>query len=69
MGLCSISGSFWLRKINHLQVLEQARQLYRRQIIAVHPDMPGGCLERTIHLNWVWDEIDRRFRKHGHELG
>ena len=26
------NGSFWLREINHLQVLEQARSLYRQQI-------------------------------------
>ncbi len=64
----SENGSFWLRRINHLQVLEQARQLYRRQIIELHPDKPGGCLERTIQLNWTWREVERRFKQHGHEL-
>jgi hypothetical protein len=62
------NGSFWLRKINHLQVLEQARRLYRKQIACVHPDKAGGNLEQAIQLNWAWGEIERRFRKHGHEL-
>jgi hypothetical protein len=62
------NGSFWLRDINHLQILEQARSLYRKQIVCVHPDKAGGCLEQTIQLNWTWGEILRRFKKHGHEL-
>ena len=60
--------SFWLRPINHLEVLEQARNLYRMRIRAVHPDKPGGCVELAIELNWLWDEIERRFRNRGHEL-
>jgi hypothetical protein len=39
------NGSFWLRRINHLQVLEQARWLYRKQIACLHPDKPGGSLK------------------------
>jgi hypothetical protein len=62
------NASFWLRPINHLAVLEQARNLYRRQIATVHPDKPGGCLERAVELNRIWDEIERRFRDRGHEL-
>jgi hypothetical protein len=62
------NGSFWLRPINHLQVLEQARQLYRKQIAYVHPDKPGGSLERTIQLNHIWSQIKQRFKMHGHEL-
>lgn len=27
------NGSFWLREINHLQILEQARSLSRKQIV------------------------------------
>lgn len=62
------NGSFWLRNINHLQVLEQARRLYRLQIVCIHPDKPGGSLEETIQLNAAWDRIERRFKEHGHEL-
>lgn len=62
------NASFWTRSINHLQVLEQARKLFRMQIVCVHPDKPGGCLELTIQLNDVWDQIVRRFKQHGHEL-
>ena len=47
------NGSFWLRKINHLQVLEQARWLYRQQIVCVHPDRANGNTERAIQLNWT----------------
>jgi hypothetical protein len=62
------NGSFWLRKINHLQILEQARWLYRQQIVCVHPDKAGGSAEQAIQLNWTWGEIERRFKQHGHEL-
>ena len=62
------NGSFWLRRIDHLQVLEQARRIYRKKITRVHPDKVGGNLERAIQLNQTWYEIERRFRKHGHEL-
>jgi hypothetical protein len=65
--LCD-NGSFWSRSINHLQVLEQARWLYRQQIVCVHPDKAGGCPERTIQLNGTWNKIKRRFKSHGHEL-
>jgi hypothetical protein len=64
----SDNGSFWLRRIDHLQVLEQARRLYRQQIVCVHPDKAGGSLERTIQLNDTWGKIEQRFRQHGHEL-
>lgn len=62
------NGSFWMRNINHLQVLEQARRLYRTRIVCAHPDKPGGSLEQTVQLNVTWDKIERRFRQHGHEL-
>jgi hypothetical protein len=62
------NGSFWLRQINHLQILEQARWLYRQQIVCVHPDKAGGSTEQAIHLNWTWGEVERRFKEHGHEL-
>lgn len=62
------NGSFWLRNINHLEVLEQARRLYRKRIAGVHPDKPGGSPEQTILLNSTWSKIQRRFREHGHEL-
>ena len=64
----SENGSFWLRRIDHLQVLEQARRLYRKQIVCVHPDKAGGSLEQTIQLNVTWGKIERRFKQHGHEL-
>jgi len=64
----SDNGSFWSRRINHLQVLEQARRLYRQQIVCVHPDKAGGSPEWTIQLNGTWDKIRRRFKAHGHEL-
>jgi hypothetical protein len=62
-------ASLWLRPINHLHVLEQARSLYRMQIVSVHPDRGGGNLVRTIELNQSWHYIQKRFREHGHELG
>lgn len=62
------NGSFWLRNINHLQILEQARRLYRKQVVCVHPDKPGGNLEQMVQLNNAWDKIQRRFKQHGHEL-
>jgi hypothetical protein len=62
------NGSFWIRRINHLEVLEQARRLYRKQIVCVHPDKAGGNLEETIQLNATWGKIERGFKKHGHEL-
>ncbi len=60
--------SFWLRPINHLEVLEQARKLYRMRIGVVHPDKPGGCTRQAAELNWIWGEVQRRFRDRGHEL-
>ncbi|MBE0544386.1 MAG: hypothetical protein IH623_23845 [Verrucomicrobia bacterium] len=62
------NGSFWTRRINHLEVLERARWLYRQQIACVHPDKAGGSHERTIELNNTWGKISRRFKEHGHEL-
>lgn len=62
------NGSFWLRDINHLQIMEQAHSLSRKQFVCVHPDQAGGCLEQTIQFNWTWGEFARRFKKHGHEL-
>lgn len=62
------NGSFWIRRINHLEVLEQARLLYRKQIVCAHPDKAGGNLERSIQLNVAWGKIERGFREHGHEL-
>jgi hypothetical protein len=61
------NGSLWSRDINHLQVLEQARKLYRAQIFVGHPDR-GGSLERTIELNQIWFKIRKSFKIHGHEL-
>ena len=63
------NGSFWNRSINHLHVLEQARNLYRTQIFQFHPDRPGGSSERTIELNQAWFKIRRSFKTHGYELG
>lgn len=67
--ICRQNASFWMRPINHLEVLEQARKLYRSHIVSVHPDRPGGNLEKTIRLNRAYDEICRRFKEHGFELG
>ena len=60
--------SFWLRNINHLEVLEQARGLYRSQMACVHPDKSGGSLEQAVRLNLAWGQIEQRFKQHGHEL-
>jgi len=62
------NGSFWLRKINHLQILEQARWLYREQMTCMHPDKAGGSTEQTMRLTWMWGEIKWCFKAHGHEL-
>jgi hypothetical protein len=62
------NGSLWNRRINHLQVLEHARKLYRTQILHAHPDRAGGSLERTIQLNQTWLKIRKTFRTHGYEL-
>ncbi len=62
------NASFWQRPINHLQVLEVARKLFRMQIVCVHPDKPGGNLEAAIQLNETWGMIQERFKQHGHEL-
>jgi hypothetical protein len=62
------SASFWQRNVNHLEVLEQARHLYRSRIACVHPDKPGGSLEQTVQLNVTWGRIERQFKKHGHQL-
>jgi hypothetical protein len=63
------NASLWSRQINHLEVLEQARKLYRRQIFDVHPDRAGGSTERTIQLNQTWFKIRQSFKTHGYELG
>lgn len=63
------NGSFWMRRINHLEILEQARWLYRKQIAFAHPDKAGGSHERTIQLNDTWSKIERRFKAHGHGFG
>ena len=60
--------SFWTRAINHLGVLELARKLYRVQIVYLHPDKPGGSLRRTLELNGLWSRVEKRFKKHGHQL-
>ena len=57
-----------MRNVNHLEVLEQARRLYRKQIACVHPDLPGGCLEQAVQLNDTWGKIEQLFKEHGHEL-
>jgi hypothetical protein len=61
------NGSFWTRKINHLAVLEKARQLYREKLVREHPDK-GGCHNRMSDLNSVWSTIKRRFNQHGYEI-
>ena len=62
------NASFWIRPIDHLEVLHHARRLYRMQIVCAHPDKPGGSLERTVQLNDTWGKIEQRFKEHGHEL-
>jgi hypothetical protein len=61
------NGSFWLRRINHLAVLERARQLYRAQVLREHPDK-GGCHKRTAELNSIWRSIKQTFTRHGYEI-
>jgi hypothetical protein len=64
-----INSSFWFRPVNHLEILERAKSLWRQQIVKAHPDRPGGNAELAILLNRAWDLIEKRFREHGFELG
>ena len=61
------SGSFWKRDINHLMLLERAREQFRARIKAVHPDY-GGDPKGTIETIRVWRIVRRRFQEHGYEL-
>ena len=62
------SGSFWLRQIHHVGVLELARRLYRVRIKTVHPDTPGGSTAQALELNSLWRKIRRSFARFGHTL-
>jgi hypothetical protein len=62
------SGSFWIRRINHLAVLELARHLYRVKIKSVHPDKPRGSTAQALELNSLWRKIRTAFARFGHTL-
>ena len=62
------NASFWMRPINHLEVLHHARRLYRTEIARVHPDKPGGSPDQAMRLIDTWGRIEQRFKLHGHEL-
>lgn len=61
-------GGFWLRSVNHLDILEQARNNFRKQIKEVHPDKKGGCSRKTLELNRSWGFVQKKFRAAGHTL-
>lgn len=63
-----VNGSFWTRPINHLEVLELARNNYRQAIKQVHPDMAGGCAEQAKKVNTAWQIIEKAFKRRGIEL-
>lgn len=62
------NSSFWRRQINHLAVLEKAKERYRARIAKIHPDKPGGSTGQTVILNTVWSQIQRLFKQQGHTL-
>lgn len=62
-------AKFWLRQINHLAVLEYARDRWRQLIARWHPDRPGGCATLAQQINRCWQYVERMFRKHGYQLG
>ena len=60
-------GGFWKRPINHLALLEEARERYLSRIKAAHPDR-GGEARKAADLVKVWHMISSRFKTHGYEL-
>jgi 2-polyprenyl-6-methoxyphenol hydroxylase-like FAD-dependent oxidoreductase len=60
--------SFWNRGANYYEVLERAKELYRRQIVLEHPDKTGGNLPRATLLNDIWAAIENKFKKRGYEI-
>ena len=62
------NASFWLRKINFLEVLEAARNCYRKLAKRFHPDKPRGGKKAFQRLNEAWHFVVRAFKQHGYEL-
>jgi len=62
------NGSIWNRNINHLEVLEVAKRLYRKQAKIVHPRARGDCEEASVRLNYLWATIRERFKRQGYEI-
>lgn len=61
------NGSFWTRKVNHLEVLEVATKKFRERIKPVHPDLGGDAAEAA-RINNLWTATKRRFARYGHQL-
>jgi hypothetical protein len=62
------SQGFWGRKVDHLAILEMARNLWRTALKRFHPDRPGGCSRKTVELNALWFRVRKRFAAKGYEL-
>lgn len=60
--------SFWRRPLNHLEILEAAREAWRRAIAQVHPDR-GGSTTLAAKVNALWQRVELLFRKKGYALG
>jgi hypothetical protein len=58
---------FWQRRINHLAVLDCARDCWRASIRQAHPDR-GGSNDCAAKLNKLWNHVRRAFKQQGHEL-
>lgn len=59
---------FWKRKIDHLGILEKARNHYMTRIKEIHPDVCNETTEDVAMLNCAWDAIKHRFELHGFKL-
>lgn len=63
------SKSFWIKNEHQLyELLHEAWMQFRRLMVRVHPDKPGGNLLLCQRLNMVWSRIKRAFAKQGVRL-
>ncbi len=66
--LHGVAESFWAQSPSLLwHLLELAKNRYRHEIAASHPDR-GGTTERAAQLNWAWSLVKGHFRRRGFEL-
>lgn len=64
------NGSFWTRAVNHLAILEIARDNYRQRIRAIHPDSKADdAHENSVQLNSIWGQVEKMFRVRNLTLG